>query len=252
MGIFSSKVRSFNRLEELNTSLDNANLGLLEALGAVIDAYDVYTYGHSAQVAGYVGALVEKMDLSKEEQALVVKAALIHDVGKIGIMDNIIGKQGPLTEEEKNIMKQHPVIGADIVWRMDGLQGLVPLVRHHHERWDGTGYPAGLAGEEIPLGARIIALADSLDAMSSDRPYRAPLKAQEIKVEISANSGQQFDPKVVQAFQAVLAEFGDDFITNSAAAVENTVLVNEIGNVSQGVRYLKKSMVIDPSREGKG
>jgi putative nucleotidyltransferase with HDIG domain len=235
-----------NRLEVLNATLDNANLGLLEALGAVIDAYDVYTYGHSAQVAVYAGALAEKLDLPKEEQALVVKAALIHDVGKIGIMDNIIGKQGPLTEEEKNIMKQHPVIGADIVRRMDGLQALVPLVRHHHERWDGGGYPAGLAEEEIPLGARVIALADALDAMSSDRPYRALLKASEIKTEIRINSGKQFDPRVVQAFQAVIEEIGDGFFTNSAAAVDSTVLANEIGNVSQGVRYLKKSMLIDP------
>jgi len=232
-----------NKLEEMNSMLDNSNLGLLEALGAVIDAYDVYTYGHSAQVAVYAGAIAEQMRLPKEEQSLVVRAALVHDIGKVSIMDNIIGKQGVLSDEEKNMMKRHPIIGADIIRRMEGLQALVPLVRHHHEKWDGRGYPAGLAGEEIPRGARVIAIADALDAMCSDRPYRAALGLKEIKAEFIRCSGSHFDPAVVKAMLAIFDEKGEEFIKNSAIAVDQTVSVNEIGNISQGVRYMKKSMV---------
>ena len=127
-----------NRLEEANRSLDEANVGLLETLGAIIDADDVYTFGHSTQVAVYAIAIAEKMNLPEDQQASVIKAALIHDVGKVGVMDSIIGKQGPLTHDERNMVKRHPIIGAEIVGRMKGLQDLVPAVRHHHEYWEGS------------------------------------------------------------------------------------------------------------------
>ncbi|HBY99531.1 MAG: HD-GYP domain-containing protein [Ardenticatenaceae bacterium] len=238
-----------NKLEEVNHSLDEANLGLLETLGAVIDAYDVYTYGHSTQVAVYAEALAEKMNLSREKRAIVVKAALVHDVGKIGIMDSIIGKQGALTDEEFNIVKRHPIIGAEIVGRMKGLQELVPLVRHHHERWDGRGYPDGLAGEGIPLGARILGVADSLDALCSDRPYRARRSFEEVKDEITRCSGTHFDPDVVTAFLALVQEKPRDFFKNSAATVDRAVLMAGMGNVNSGARLLKKSMVPGLERE---
>lgn len=233
------------RLEEVNASLDNANLGLLETLGALIDAYDIYTYGHSSQVAVYAGAIAEKMGLSREEQALIVRASLIHDIGKVGITDSILSKPGPLTEEEINYINRHPIIGADIIRRMEGMQQLVPLVRHHHEHWDGHGYPAGLAGQEIPLGARIIALADAIDAMSSDRPYRTPRGLEELRQEVIWCSGTQFDPQVVKAFLAVLEEKGGAFLKNSAAAVEKTVSSYLVDSSNRGVRYLKRSMLID-------
>ena len=143
--LYANNMRNIvDRLEEANRNLDEANIGLFHTLGAVIDAYDVYTYGHSTQVALYVKAISEQLGLPKKDVDLRFKAGLIHDLGKIGITDTIISKQGPLTEEEFSIVKRHSLIGADIVGQMKGLHELVPLVKHHHERWDGKGYPDGL------------------------------------------------------------------------------------------------------------
>jgi putative nucleotidyltransferase with HDIG domain len=234
-----------NKLEEMNDSLDEVNLGLLETLGAVIDADDVYTYGHSAQVAVYAGAIAEKLGLPREEQAVIVKAALVHDIGKVGVMDSIMGKQGPLTDEEYGVLKRHSIISAEIVGRMKGLHELVPLVRHHHERWDGKGYPDGLAGAEIPLGARILALADSVDAICSDRPYRPTRSFREVMAEVPRCSDKQFDPAVVKAFLAVVEEKGQSFFKNSAVTVDRAVLLAGMGTVNTASRYLKKSMITD-------
>ena len=234
-----------NKLEEMNVSLDKANLGLLETLGAVVDAYDEFTYRHSYQVAVYGSALAHKIGLSKEECADIHRAALIHDIGKIGVLDSIVSKPGALTEDEYSLIKRHPVIGANIIRSMEGLQNLIPLVRSHHEKWDGTGYPAGLAGEEIPCGARILALADSLDAMCSARPYREPLDIGKVKLEISSLAGKQFDPKVVEAFFAILDQRGDSFIEKFVSGVNPSAVNGQFSPISQGVRYLKKSMVIE-------
>lgn len=231
------------KLETMNSELDQANLDLLETLAAVIDAFDVYTYGHSTQVAVYAEAVAEKMNLSEEERAEIVKAALIHDVGKIGIKDAIIGKQGKLTDEEYELLKRHTTIGAEIVGRVKGLQGLVPLVRHHHERWDGRGYPDGIEGEAIPLGARILCLADSLDAMLSDRPYQSTRTFQEVMGEVARCSGTQFDPDVVAAFISVTKEKDGDFFKNSAATVEKIMKLRGSTIGREGARYLKRSMV---------
>jgi putative nucleotidyltransferase with HDIG domain len=236
-----------DRLEEVNLTLEESNLELLETLGAVIDAYDVYTYGHSTQVAVYAGAIAEKMNLSPKEQAVVVRAALVHDIGKVGIVDSITAKTGRLTDEEYNVMRRHPAIGAQIVGQMKGLQELTPLVRHHHERWDGGGYPDGLEGAEIPLGARILALADTLDAMFSDRPYRSTRSFREVVEEIVCSSGEQYDSDVVEAFLVLAKEKGRDFFANSAASVDRAVQVARVASTDDGgVRYfLKKSMLAD-------
>ena len=234
-----------NRLEEVNRTLDQANLGLLETLGAVMDAYDIYTYGHSAQVTVYAEALAQELGLSKKEQEVIVKASLIHDIGKIGIVDSIIGKPELLTAEEYNIVRRHPSLGADILARMNGLQELVPLVKYHHERWDGGGYPDGLKGEEIPLGARIVALADALDALCSDRPYRTTRSFKDVTDEVLACSGAQFDPQVVNAFFAVLYRNGREFFVNSAATVDSVVRARDAALVGTRGRYLKKGMLKD-------
>jgi putative nucleotidyltransferase with HDIG domain len=231
-----------NQLEEMNRTLYETNLGLLETLGAVIDADDLYTYGHSAQVSVYAGAIAEKMGLSSRAQSLVIRAALVHDIGKVGVMDSLISKPGPLTVDEYHIVKRHPVIGAEIVGRTKGLRELVPLVRHHHERWDGTGYPDGLAGQEIPLGARILAVADCLDAMCSDRPYHPTRHIREVMDTFVKDSGKQFDPQVVKALWAVVEERGPGFLKNSAASVDETRLAG-LGSVNTQARYLKKSML---------
>jgi putative nucleotidyltransferase with HDIG domain len=235
--------RYVSDLEDANKSLEKANFELLEGLSAVIDAYDVYTYGHSRQVAIYAGAIAEKAGLSSKEQTNVVRAGLIHDVGKVGVTENIIGKPAPLTDEEYQIIKRHPAIGAEIVGQMTTLQHLVSMVKYHHERWDGKGYPGGLAGEQIPLGARIIAVADSLEAMCSDRPYRATRSLAEAVAEVKRCSGTQFDPAIVEALVAVVDEKGPQFFQNSATSVDGAIRLTRAANVDTAARYLKKSSV---------
>jgi putative nucleotidyltransferase with HDIG domain len=233
-----------NQLEEMNQALDETNTSLLEMLGAIIDADDVYTYGHSNQISIYAGAIAEKMKLGAAERTIVAKAALIHDIGKIGVADSIIGKPGRLTAGEYDLVKRHTLIGAEIVGRMKGLHDLVPIVRHHHEHWDGAGYPDGLAGTAIPIGARIVAVADAVEAMCSDRPYRPSRSLPEVLEEIRRCSGTQFDPDVVGALYAVAQEKGPDFFTNSAAAVDHDLMSDATAGFDTKSRHLKKSMLI--------
>ena len=240
--LYISKTKEYvAELESMNITLDKVNMDLLETLGAIIDAYDVYTYGHSAQIAVYVDAIAGSMDVYQEERALFVKTALIHDIGKVGVTEDIVGKKDALNDKELHLIQLHPEIGAGIIQRMSGLKAMVPLVRHHHERWDGKGYPAGLAGEEIPLGARIIALADSIDAMFSQRPYHGYYSFQEVVQEVASCSGTQFDPKVVEAFLEVVRTEGEEFFQDSAAKEESRTL----GKITKGVGLLKKSMLVD-------
>jgi putative nucleotidyltransferase with HDIG domain len=242
--LYTSKMKTYvERLESLNADLNEAHIGLIETMSEIIDAYDVYTYGHSTQVAVYAGAIAARMGLSTEEQDRVVKASLVHDIGKIGIYDDIVSKPGPLAEEEFTIMKQHPKIGAQILSRMKALRDLVPIVEHHHERWDGKGYPGGLKGEEIPLGARILAVADSIDAMCSDRPYRSTRNFGEVLREVRACSGSQFDPIVVEAFLKLAAEKDSSYFLNSAAKVDRIVMIEQLNKTSPYVsRFLKKGL----------
>lgn len=242
--MYLSNMRVYvNRLEQANTDMDEMNTALLETLGAVIDAYDLYTYGHSSQVAVYASALADHLGITGPEKSVVVRAALVHDIGKVGVMDSIIGKPDRLTDEERRLMERHPIISADILRQMKGLQELIPLVRHHHERWDGTGYPAGLAGDEIPLGARIIAVADAVDAMCSSRPYRSALPIGSVLQEVQRCSGAQFDPHVAQAFIELAAEKEQSYFKDSAESIDAHVGSKNILASSQGLRYLKRSML---------
>jgi len=192
-------------------SQDEASLRMLMTLSFVIDAYNLYTYGHSTQVSVYARAIAEQLSLPEQEINILVKASLVHDIGKVGITDSIIGKQGPLTDEEYNIVKRHPAIGATIVGQLRSMERIAELVRHHHERWDGKGYPDGISGHAIPLGARILALADAVDTLCSDRPYRPTRNFYGVLEEIQRCSGTQFDPQVVRAFLAVVEERGSRF-----------------------------------------
>lgn len=241
--LYLHNLRSYvDQLELANQQIEQANLNLLHTLGAVIDAYDLYTFGHSAQVARYAGAIAEAMGLPLDEQMAIVRGALVHDIGKVGVTDAIIGKQGRLTDEEYEMMKLHTVIGAEIVSQMPLLQHLVPLVRNHHERWDGRGYPDGLRGEEIALAARIVAVADGVEAMLSDRPYQATRSLQDVVAEVSRCAGQQYDPAVVRAFVAVAEARGDDFFINSAAKVAQELKIGETCEATERIWYVKKSM----------
>lgn len=179
---------------------------MAEALGTAVDARDPYTQGHSIRVSEYSGLLGKEMGLDDEEVDLLKHVALLHDVGKVGIPDNILKKTDYFTYEEYEEMKKHVDIGADIIGAMKTLSKGAEWVRYHHERWDGTGFPKGLRGEEIPLEARIIACADAFDAMTTDRPYKERMDYEEARKEIIRCSGTQFDPQVVEAMLKVIDE----------------------------------------------
>ncbi|GBC84047.1 Cyclic di-GMP phosphodiesterase response regulator RpfG [bacterium HR11] len=172
----------------------------IKMLAAAIDAKDPYTRGHSERVSRYARAIAQFMDLSEEEIEKVYLAGLLHDVGKIGIQDRILQKPAALTDEEYEIMKTHPERGYKIMKEIKQLADVVPGMRYHHENWDGTGYPFGLKGEQIPLIARIVAVADTFDAMTTDRPYQRRMPTEKAVERIVMLSGRRFDPKVVQAF----------------------------------------------------
>lgn len=173
---------------------------VLDALLTALDTRDTETQGHSERVTAYTMQMADVLGIGSEDLYHIERGALLHDIGKIGVPDRILWKPGPLTEDEWVEMKKHPVIGFRMCARIQFLRGASQIVLHHHERWDGAGYPDGLAGEEIPMGARIFAIADTLDAMTSDRPYRAALPYDVARTEILKHSGTQFDPQVVEAF----------------------------------------------------
>ena len=173
------------------------------ALADAVDARDRGTGLHAQRVQRYASRLAEVVDRSVLEDPSVEYGFLLHDVGKIGIADEILLKRGPLTDDERELLRLHPAIGAQILQNVAMLRGAgLDVVRHHHERWDGAGYPDGLSGEQIPLSARIFAVADTLDAMTSDRPYRSALSWDDAAEEILSQRGHQFDPEVVDAFVA--------------------------------------------------
>jgi len=179
--------------------------GTLEALVLALDARDHETQGHSFRVAQCVMAIARKLNVEENTQEWVdmQRGALLHDVGKIGVPDFILHKPGPLTPEEWNDMKRHPHIGHEMLRDISFLAGAAEIVHCHHERFDGKGYPRGLTGDEVPLGACVFAVADAFDAMTSDRPYRKALPPEMAREEIVRHSGTQFDPQVVQAFLLV-------------------------------------------------
>ncbi len=165
-----------------------------------LEARDKYTAGHSKRVAEMSKLIAESLGIKGEELEYIEKAALLHDIGKIAIPDEILNKNGKLTEKEYELIKEHPVKSAEIIRFLPDRDKIYDIILHHHERWDGKGYPSGLKGNEIPLGSRIIAVADSFDAMLSTRPYRENLSIDESLKEIIKESGKQFDPEVVDAF----------------------------------------------------
>lgn len=172
----------------------------LEALGAALDLRDTETAGHSKRVSRYCLELASAMGQPKDELKHIVRGSYLHDIGKIGIPDAILLKEGKLTAEEMQVMQEHVRIGYELVSRIAFLAPAAAIVLTHQEKWDGTGYPQGLIGEEIPPGARIFAVADTLDAMTTDRPYRKALPFAAAREEMIRHSGKQFDPGVVQTF----------------------------------------------------
>ncbi len=233
-----------DQLEAANQKLEATNLDLLHTLSSVIDAYDIYTFGHSTQVARYAEAIAQEMNLPGKEQARIVRGALIHDIGKVGVTDAIVGKPSRLTDEEYEVMKLHTVIGAEIVAQMPQLQELLPIVRNHHERWDGLGYPDRLKGEENSLDARILAVADSVEAMLSDRPYSTTRSLLDVVQEVKRCSGKQFDPVVVSAFVRVAEIRGAELFINSAAKVAQQLNQQALRSPEDTQTHAKRSMAI--------
>lgn len=172
----------------------------IRALAQVLEARDSYTRGHSERVARYARGIGEALGLDRKTLQVLEQASLLHDIGKIGVRDSVLNKPGDLTDEERLAIKRHPTIGDDILHPVAFLREALDIVRHHHEHWDGSGYPGGLRGEEIPLVARIVAVADAYDAMTSNRPYRRALPRDTAIAEIRRWAGIQFDPNVVEAF----------------------------------------------------
>jgi putative nucleotidyltransferase with HDIG domain len=178
----------------------------IKALANAIEVRDVYTRGHSERVTEYAVKIAEKLNVEKEEIEKIRYAALLHDIGKINIREDILNKPGKLTDEEFTIMKKHPVYGAKIMEPVEEFHDILPYVFHHHERIDKKGYPDGLGGEEIPLAARILAVADSFDAMTSNRPYRTAMSVKDAIQELDRNCGTQFEPRIVETFKKILRD----------------------------------------------
>ena len=184
--------------------MERLNVGTLEALARTVDAKSAWTAGHSERVTTLAMKIANAMNMEQQEMDTLRRAAYLHDIGKIGIPLSILDKPGRLTDDEYDTIKDHPSIGGKILEPIHAYADVVPIVHQHHEKFDGTGYPLMLAGEEICIGARILAVADVYDAVVSDRPYRNGwLKEKSIKM-ITDNSGTHFDPKVVDAFLAVI------------------------------------------------
>jgi putative nucleotidyltransferase with HDIG domain len=191
-------------LEQANRLLKERSTAAMESLSATVDARDSYTAGHSRRVQHLALAIGRELGLSQAELDLLGHAALFHDIGKLAVPDAILLKPATLTLEEWALMQRHADEGARIIDRLGFLQDAVPAIRHHHERFDGTGYPQGLRGEEIPLGARIIHVADALDSMLTTRTYRPARPAHEALGELRGASGTQFCPRCVAALERIL------------------------------------------------
>jgi len=202
--------------------LDELNWGTLYALARAIDAKSNWTAGHSERVTEVALKIGQNMGLDQKKLDDLHRGGLLHDIGKIGIPPEILDKAGKLTEEEYQLMREHVRIGARILEPIEAYGAVIPVVLHHHEYYDGSGYPDGLKGEGIDLGARIFTVADHYDALISDRPYRAGLPREKVIGFIKEDSGTKFDPNVVKAFLEVMAQEDMELQSQSERAAEST------------------------------
>lgn len=207
-----------NTIDKLTKKTNQSLVESIFALAKTIELKDHYTGEHVEMTAYFATEIARNLGLSADHIEKIRQASALHDLGKIGISEAILGKKSKLTEKEYEEIKRHPQIGADILRPVQFLQNIIPLIFHHHERWDGKGYPSGLKGEDIPLGARIIAIADVYQALISDRPYRRALSQDRVMEIIKSEAGAQFDPKIVDVFLRVLEQKDEDDIRNNTVS----------------------------------
>ncbi|MCH6265616.1 HD-GYP domain-containing protein [Neobacillus citreus] len=208
-------VRFQGYVKSIKTSYDKQLEGIVKGVIATLELKDPYTRGHSERVASYALLMAQQIgEFSKDEQKSFYYACLLHDIGKVHIPDSILMKPGKLNNEEYEIIKSHPAVGADAVKDVEGIKDSICVIRSHHERWDGNGYPQRLKGEEIPILARVTAIADAFDAMTSSRSYRAAMPLEEAHKRIIEGMGTQFDPKLMEEFEKVFpawVKFHNDY-----------------------------------------
>ena len=216
-GMYQDQRRLARDLALANTHLERANLSFATALVATLDARDRYTAGHSAAVAIYARDIAERLGLSEEEQQLAHQCGLVHDIGKIGLPPGLLEKPGALTLGERRQMEKHSEIGERILAKVEDYAEIAKIVRHHHERWDGQGYPDGIAELDIPLISRIISVADAYNAMTSDRPYRDAMPSRVARMRLAQGVESQFDTTIVAAFEAILAGADEEYRTGRRA-----------------------------------
>jgi putative nucleotidyltransferase with HDIG domain len=209
--LYQDQRRLASDLSTVNHRLESANLSFATALVATLDARDRYTAGHSAAVAIYARDIACRLDLAVEDQQLAHLCGLVHDIGKIGLAAGLLEKPGALTLEERRQMQEHSAIGERILAKVDDYAEIAKIVRHHHERMDGMGYPDGIGSDDIPLISRIIAVADAYNAMTSDRPYRDPMPSRVARMRLARGVEGQFDTTVVAAFEAILAGANEEY-----------------------------------------
>lgn len=216
--LYQDQRRLTDDLTAANAQLLTANLSFAKGLIATLDARDRYTAGHSAAVATYAKDIAARMDLDPGQQELAYLCGLVHDIGKIGLPAGLLEKPGALTLDERRQMQRHSEIGEHILANVDTYVEIAAIVRHHHERVDGQGYPDGLTHERIPLLSRIIAVADAYNAMTSDRPYRDAMPSRVARLRLAQAVESQFDTSVVAAFEAILAAASDEYRTAAGDA----------------------------------
>jgi putative nucleotidyltransferase with HDIG domain len=213
--LYQDQRRLAQDLGAVNQRLERANLSFATALVATLDARDRYTAGHSAAVAIYARDIAARLGRSAEEQQLAHLCGLVHDIGKIGLAPGLLEKPGALPLEERRPMQQHSAIGERILAKVEDYAEIARIVRHHHERMDGMGYPDEIAGDAIPLLSRIIAVADAYNAMTSDRPYRDAMPSRVARIRLAQGVEGQFDTSVVAAFEAILAGANEEYRTGT-------------------------------------
>jgi putative nucleotidyltransferase with HDIG domain len=213
--LYRDQKSTATELSQAIEKLERVNLSFATALVTALDARDHYTAGHSATVAVYAHDIAKQLGLPEGTQKRAHLCGLLHDIGKIGVPTGVLEKEGPLKRVERQAIENHAPVGASILGRIEGYEEIATAVRHHHERFDGTGYPEQRSGEEISVLARLVAVADAYSAMTSDRPYRTALYGEEARVRLERGAGTQFDPEVVKAFVEVLERENESYAAGS-------------------------------------